>query len=534
MAYKADYVVVGAGSSGCIVAARLSRAGHSVVLLEAGDPAESHPETLRADGFKDAFANDALMWHRMSSPTGALTKPFYMGSGKGAGGSGSVNGMVYTRGDKADYQHWPQGWQWEDVLPYFLAVEDQLNPKRLPATPFLEQLLTGACASGFRRKDGLNDGDLAGFIGCNDMNHDSTHRNSSYRKWLHDASPMPLTVLHQACVQRLTLNEQGSVISVEFLKDGQLQTVTVGREVVMCAGALETPRVLMLSGIGPQKVLESAGIKTLVHAPGVGEHLKDHPNVALFFKSPVPVDFSFPQLYGFEAIERTFNPDASQAPDTCFVAYSAPSSLKESMLRMLPILALPGVLYRQAWLRNWLRAMVRFAFLLPPVQRFVSRLYAVVVILGKPVSTGRLYITSPDPSQPAVIDPGYYDSDRDRQIMLAAIAKATAMVSNGLLSRSQPLSKPAKLAKTTNGSSQDSLWQWVKQATMTTCHYCGTCRMGEDEASPVDTRLRLKGTKNIRIADASVMPDIPVSAINAPTMMIAMRASEWLLKGEHA
>lgn len=521
-----DYVVVGAGSAGCIVAARLAEAGAgSVLLLEAGDTATAHPETLSADGFKHAFANDDVMWHRMSAKQADCGgRSVYLGSGRVLGGSGSVNGMVYTRGDRRDFDAWPSGWKWAEVQPAFEAVEARLGLQARPETPFASRFLDAAVAAGFSRKDGMNDGVLSEVVGCNDMNYQGDARRSSYRAWLHDAVPKGLHLRTQARVHRLLFDSARKAHAVEYEHQGALRRIAVRREVLLCGGALETPKLLQLSGVGPAELLASLGIPLVQAAPAVGSHLQDHPNVCVFYRSRALVDFQYPQLYAFGAAH---GPAPEAAPDTCFVCYAAPASLKESMLRMLPILALPGVLYRLRLLRGLLRACVRGAFRLPPLQRFVSRVFGVVVILGKPLSRGSVRIRSADPRVDAKIDPAYYSHPEDRTRMAAAIERAHGVACQ------QPLQSVGArlLSKAAVATNPRKRQRWIEGATMTTFHYCGSCRMGEGDDSPVDPELRVKGIANVRVADASVMPEIPVSALNAASMMIGYRAADFITAG---
>jgi choline dehydrogenase len=469
------------------------------------------------------------MWHRMTTSQSACANlSLYAGTGRGMGGSGAVNGMVYTRGDRRDFARWPTSWQWGDVIPAFEAVEKKLGIRPRPLTSFGQAFIDAAISAGFRRKDGMNDGDLGGFVGCNDMNYEGANRRSSYRAWLHDHKLPNLTVITGAQVQQLIFDQAQKAIAVEFQSNGESRRISINREVVLCAGALETPRLLMLSGVGPRAQLEQLQIPVVLDADGVGKNLQDHPNVCLFYRVKQPVDFSYPQIYGFDVARRHGNDPPSDAPDSCYVCYAAPASLKHSMLRMVPILALPGALYRLGFLRSLLRGMIHFAFALPPLRRFVAQVFGIVVILGKPAARGEIRLTSRDPRAPVAIDPAYYATSADRDTMLAAVDKARGIAA-------QPALAKAGISALSAGARTDQqgrVWKWITSATMTTFHFCGSCRMGDDDASPVDTRLRVKGLRNVRVADASVIPEIPVSALNAPSMMIGYRAADYILAGE--
>lgn len=531
MSYEQDYayVVIGGGSSGCVVAAMLAQQQRGqVLLLEAGDAAEMNPVSLSADGFSHAFATDALMWDRRSvAQTHCGKRSLYLGSGKGMGGSGSVNGMVYTRGDRQDYDAWPKGWQWQDIEPAFEAVEAQLKVKPRSPTDFTETCIHAAVDAGFQHKDKLIDGELCGYLGYQTMNYDGNSRRSSYVSFIKDQAFANLTVKTRCNVRQLVFNQDKRISAVIYREDGKDRMVKVLNEVVLCAGALETPKLLMLSGIGPQQELAKHNIEVVSAQEEVGKNLHDHPNVCLFYKGRKRPDSRYPQLYGFNRVNQQSSLKDNQA-DTCFVFYSAPASLQQSMQRMLPAVLLPVVLYQHESLRKFLRGCVDLAFRLPLLKRFLSHLYGVVVILGKPVSRGELRLASADPDESALISPNYYQDPQDMRTMLDGVAMAKQIANQSALA-SWGNVKLAGAARTEN---EEKIRRWIQSATMTTFHYCGTCRMGDDESAPVDSMLRLRGVQGVRIADASVIPETPVSALNAPSMMIGYRAAQ-LITGDN-
>lgn len=526
-----DYVVVGGGSSGCIVAARLAEEKQGTVLLiEAGEEARNNPETMTADGFKDAFANDRTMWDRMTKKQEHVgNRPLYFGSGTGMGGSGSVNGMVYTRGDKLDYAQWPKHWKWNKVSPIFKAVEKRLGVQHRQASTFTETCINAATKVGFSRKNGLNDGSLCGYIGYNDMNFQGDQRRSSYTAFIHGREDelSLLTIATQAKTQHIIFDDNKTAVAVEYEKQGQLHTARINKELIMCAGALETPKLLMLSGVGPRRELNKLAIPKVHESEGIGKNLHDHPNVCVFFQGRKPIDFSYPQLYGFHRANDQLDLPENQA-DTCYVVFSAPSALKQSMKRMLPILALPGDFYNKPSLRNAIRKLVDFAFMLPLLESFVSRIYGIVVILGKPLSKGEITLNSRDPNAQANIDPAYYQDPRDMTTMIKGVELANQIAQQWELKAwgNRLLSRGAA------GKDRKTIKRWIEGATMTTFHYSGSCSMGESEEYPVDLDLKLKGINNVRVADASVIPEVPVSAINAPSMMIGYRAAEFIMQSQ--
>jgi choline dehydrogenase len=522
-----DYVVVGGGSAGCVVAGQLSeQPAMEVALLELGDTAERHPETLAADGYKHAFANDALLLERFSVPQPRCGKQrLFLGSGRGLGGSGSINGMVYTRGDRRDYDSWPAGWHYDDVAPAFEKLEKRLRVRARAATQFTEQFVASAALAGFRRSEDMNDGDLGGVIGYETMNYEGHARRSSYVAFVKEAlGRKNLHVLPRSLVQRVVF-EGRRAIGVEVESAGGLRLIRARREVILCAGALETPKLLLLSGVGPLRQLEAVGIAPVLDLPAVGKNLHDHPNVALFFLGREPVDAFYPQLYGFQRANPDSDLPAGQS-DTCYVMYPARSSFREAAMRMLPA-KLPQALYGRAS-KSLIRAAIAGATRVSSVEAFIARVWGTVVILGKPKSRGELTLASRDPKAQARIDPAYFAHPEDMQTMLRGVRLAQRIAAGAPLARwgNRALLPPALLR------SDRELGWFIEHNAMTTFHYAGTCRMGDDEAAVVDAQLRVRGLHGLRIADASVVPFTPVSAMNAPSMMIGYRAAELLLS-EH-
>ena len=521
---KFDYIVVGGGSAGCIAAAELAKNPDvSVLMLEAGPAAEEHPETLDADGYKEAFINDSVIWERFSVPQKhSAGQRFFVGSGTTLGGSGSVNGMVYTRGAVADYDEWPEGWRWDDVTPDFEAIEAKLRIRRRPPTRFTEACISAATACGFSRHEDLNDGELSDVIGYEWMTYEGTRRRSSYVAFIKDNPRPNLQIRVNAKVYRIVFDEAHRAVAVNVEVGGVLTRFDVGREVVMAAGALETPKLLMVSGIGPGQALRAVGVDVVVDTPSVGLGLHDHPNVPLFFTSRERIDCMYPQLYSFF---RT-NPDSplpEGQSDTCYVFWPAPSAMKQAMQRMLPGKVLPASLYGGP-LKQAIRSGVGLAFASKTVRKAVDHLYGIVVILGKPCSRGSVRLGSQDPTAPAVVDPAYFSDPRDMETMVRGVRLArTLSKSGGLAAR-----KSRELMPGPWNQSDAALAQWVTKNAITTYHYAGTCGMGTAESATCDARLRMRGVTGVRIADASAIPSTPVSALNAPSMLVGYRAAKFI------
>ena len=525
--FEFDHVIIGGGSAGCVAAGQLSADPRvRVLLLEAGDPAEDHPETLHADGYKDAFINDRLMYERFSVPqAGCMRRPLFMGSGRGMGGSGSINAMVYLRGSAADFRAWDTpGWSWPEVEPDFRAIERVLDVHRREPTEFTAAAIAAAQVAGFRHQDDLNDGHLLGGLGYEWMNYAGDRRRNAYVGFLQPHQDRPnLVVLTGAAVHRIVFDDRRRATGVEFEHEGGRRTARVRREVLLCAGALESPKLLLLSGVGPRAQVVAHGIPPVFDLPGVGENFQDHPNVTLFHLARRDVDCHYPQVYGFQRA----NPDSALPPDqadTCYVVYPARSSFREAFMRMLPALTVPPVLYHRTRLPRLVRGGVSLAFRPALVRALVRRIYGLVVILGKPKSRGSVRLASARPADHPLVDPAYFADPEDMDTMIRGIdlvrriADAPPLRAYGsteLLPGRWARGRAAKAA-------------FVRAMAMTTYHYAGTCSMGQGVGSVVDERLRVRGVTGLRVADASIMPVVPVSALNAPSMLIGYKAAAFV------
>jgi choline dehydrogenase len=521
-----EYVIVGGGSAGCIVAAELAKHAR-VLLLESGPPAEEHPETLIASGYKDAFINDAVMGERFTvRQTGAARQRVFAGTGTVMGGSGSVNGMVYTRGSRLDYAEWPEGWRWDDLQTDFLTLEKVLRPNRRPATEWTEACISAAVANGFSRKEDLNDGDLSNVIGYEWMSYENEDRRSSYVSFIKDAGAQPnLTILTGARAHRLLFDADQRATGVEYEHEGARATAEVKREVILSAGALESAKLLMLSGVGPAEHLRELSIDVVADRPSIGTGLHDHPNVPVFFKADRDIDCYFPQLYSFY---RT-NPATAlpkEQSDTCYVFWPAPSAMRQMTQRMLPPMVVPQLFYGRRS-RAFVRSLVGLAFKSRALQRFTDRLFGIILILGKPKSRGTLRLSSRDAAKQALIDPAYYSDPEDLDTMVRGVRIARQIGSSaGLAEWGARELRPGKRTR-----SDKALARYVRKNTITTYHFAGTCAMGTRDDAAVDTQLRVRGVRGVRVADASAIPVTPVSALNAPSMLIGYRCAKMIQEG---
>ena len=536
MASKADtfdYIVVGGGTAGSIMVNRLSADGASVCLLEAG-PKDRHPFIHIPAGYIKNIYSPKMTWNFKSKPELATAnRSFPLPQGRVLGGSSSINGLNYVRGQSADYDNWAQmgntGWSYGDVLPYFKRSERRIGPGddavrgrdgEMPITdldlihPVCEAFIKGAAQMGIPRNPDYNSGDQAG-TGYFQRTIHKGYRYSAAKAFLRPARKRPNVVIHTNAQVAEILFEGTRANGVRYLRDGRegnAVEVRARREVILCAGALNTPKLLQLSGIGPAEVLGDLGIKVRVDLHGVGNNLRDHYGVRMVstlkgvktFNSmaqglPLGLEvvkwlWGRPSLLSVSpSLTHLFwkSSDALETPDLEYVM--TPASFREGTVGLLD--NMPGM--------------------------------TVGVWQMRPESHGYVRPVSRNPFDPPEINPNYLSDPRDQQVLLRSIHLGRKLMTTAPM-------QPWLTGKTNPDQdlqSDDELLDWARREGITVYHMIGTARMGPDgdPGAVVDSQLRVRGLQGLRVADASVMPVMPSGNTNAPVMMVAEKAADMIL-----
>ena len=500
-----DYIVVGAGSSGSVVVRRLLKTGHSVHVIEAG-PADTNPAIHSLQGWM-ALLGGSLDWGLFTTPQKhANNRKIFWPRGKVLGGSSSLNAMFYIRGHASDYDRWAQrsgdrGWSWENVLPLFKRSEAHecgatrihggVGPQAVSRIAEPHQLsaafVEAALATGNKFVSDFNDGETLG-AGYADLTTRGGERMSAWRGFVAPILDHPkLKVTTGARVHRVTI-AKGVATGVEYSHGVCSMRAYAEAEVVLCGGVIGSPKVLLLSGIGPAKHLESTGVKPILDLPGVGENLHDHPLLYVTFESKGPQPLPLNHLLEAQVFSRSSG-CAGAAPDL------------QSVFILLPLLA--------------------------DGYRVPDHGYTICPGLVAPRSRGVLRLASADPGDTPLVDPNMLADPADLEAMVDAVEvcrEIGASESFTLWRRGEVA--PGSLAKT-----RDDLRAFVRQTVVTFHHQVGTCMMGADDDpnSVVGADLRVRGVDGLRVADASIMPAVPAGNTNAPSMMIGERASDLLI-----
>jgi choline dehydrogenase len=521
-----DYVIVGAGTAGCVVAGRLAEDPDvRVCVLEAGG-SDRHPLISTPAMVAAAIATRRLNWRFETVPQPQLKdRRIPQPRGKVVGGSGSINGMVYSRGNPRDYDDWAAagatGWDYASVLPYFVRSE---NNEDLPASLYhgrggplnvhqpsppnrlCNDFIAATRSLGFPLASDLTGADPEG-AGLRQGLIRAGRRETTARAYLRPAIRRGNVTLRTEALALRVLTENGRAVGVAYEQAGQQHRVRATREVVLSAGAVQTPQLLLLSGIGPAAELQAIGVQPVHDLPGVGRNLHDH------LACPVMMRTADPTSYGisaralprgivnvFEYLLRRSGPLASNVFEG--VAF----------LRTAPGLDRPDVqfVFQPA-------ARPRPGFPLP-----IGHGFAISPVSLYPKSRGRISLSGPDPHAPPLIDPALLSVESDILPLIRAIKLARRILAAPSFSRYQATESAPGGAVQTDAE----ISEFIRASSYTVHHQVGTCRMGTVADAVVDPQLRLRGMQGLRVVDASVIPSIVGGNTNAVVVMIAETASD--------
>ncbi|MEX0406743.1 choline dehydrogenase [Aquibium sp. LZ166] len=532
-----DYIIVGAGSAGCVLANRLSAdPGNRVLLLEAGGR-DRNPLFRLPMLMGKLFQSGIYNWHYNTEPEPHLNgRSLYWPRGKALGGSSTINGMIYVRGNRHDYNRWGQlglpGWSYEEVLPAFRRSEGhvqrqddfhgrsgELTVCRARGKSMLHDVFVEAgTQAGHPANDDFNGAEQEG-VGRFDFTIKAGKRWSTSFAFLRPVLSRPnLTVETDALTERL-LVENGRAVGVRFAQGGTTREARAEREVVLASGTVNSPQLLMLSGIGPADELAAHGIEVIHDLPGVGKNLQDHVDCVMSWECHEPVT-----LYGdLRADKLIWSVAQGMLFGTGVVTtfpYEAGAFLKSRQDLVAPDIQL-----------HFMPALEKTANLhLPnPFRRrqAVETNHGFTLRVGpvNPESRGEITLRSGDPADKPRILANYLQSDFDLRTMISGIRMTREIIA-------QKAFDPYRGRELAPGPDRDDdagLEAWLRATAMTTFHPVGTCKMGSDAMAVVDARLKVHGIGGLRVADASIMPIISSGNTNAPAIMIGERASDFIL-----
>lgn len=528
MADQFDYIIVGAGSAGCVLANRLSAdPSKRVLLLEAGGR-DLNPWIHIPVGYFKTMHNPATDWCYLTEPDpGIAERRLQWPRGKVLGGSSSLNGLLYVRGQAEDYDRWRDlgnpGWGFDDVLPYFKKSEDQemgeshyhgvggplkvsnLRLRREIAERFIE----AAVQVGIPHNPDYNGATQEG-VGYFQQTAYKGFRWSTARGFLRPAKKRPNLETRVRVHVSKVLFEGKRAVGVEYLQGGTTTQVKANAEVILAAGAIGSPQILQLSGVGSGEHLQGLQIP-LVHAlPGVGEHLQDHLQIRLVYKTRL----------------RTLNDEVNNPLNKLLIGLqymlfrSGPLTLAASQVaaftRTDPSVARPDIQFH----------MQPLSADKPGEGAHKFSAFTASVCQLRPLSRGWIRINSPDPLQHPQIQPNYLSAEEDQRVAVGGLKVARRIAA-------APALAPHIIEEFVPGShyqSEPELLEAVRHYSQTIYHPTSTCRMGQDEQSVVDVRLRVHGLAGLRVVDASIMPEIVSGNTNAPTIMIAEKAADMILE----
>jgi choline dehydrogenase len=529
-----DYVIVGAGSAGCVLASRLSAdPAVRVALIEAGGR-DRNPWIHIPAGYYRNFSNPSVTWQYGSGPEPHLDgRIVSWPRGRVLGGSSAINGLLYVRGQAQDFDVWRQlgnvGWGWSDVLPYFKRAEDQergadelhgaggplgVSDVRLSQRGLCDAFIDACVEAGIPRTDDFNGLEQEG-AGYYQLTNRNGRRCSTAVGYLNPVrARRNLAILTGALVQAIELDGRRAT-GVRCVRDGRVEILAARREVILAAGAIGSPQILQLSGIGPGAVLQAAGVPVRHELPGVGENLQDHLQVRFIYecrgRGSLNDVWHSPWLKLRTGLEYAL---------TRRGILTIGAGVAGAFARSRPELDLPDV---------------QFHFMPLSADRPGRGLHpfsgvTVSVCQLRPESRGTLAIRGADPAAHPAIVSNYLAAETDRRVLL-----------DGMKLTRRVVAAPAFAAHVVREhlpgpetASDEALMAYARGYATTVFHPCGTCKMGTDASAVVDARLRVRGVEGLRVADASIMPTLTSGNTNAPTVMIGEKAADMIREDARA
>jgi choline dehydrogenase len=524
-----DYVIVGAGSAGCVLANRLSADGrNSVLLLEAG-PRDTNPWIHIPLGYGKLFKEKTVNWMYQTEPEPGLDgRQVFQPRGKVLGGSSSINGLLYVRGQHEDYDRWRQhgnaGWGYDDVLPYFKKAENQARGADefhgvggpLPVSdlghpdPLSAAFIAAAAETGIPLNPDFNGATQEG-AGFFQTTSRRGRRASTAVAYLRPAKARRNLKIETAALAQRIRFEGRRAAGVEYRKGGAVLTARARKEVLISSGAYNSPQLLQLSGVGPAELLRQHGIDVVLEAPGVGNDLQDHMQVRLVMRCSQPITVNDVVNSPIRKILTGLQYAAFRTGPLTISAGTAGAFFKTS-----PRLATPDI---------------QIHFIPFSTDRMGEKLhpfsgFTATVCQLRPESRGSLRIKSADPSAPPAIHINYLATETDRAAFIDGVRILRRILA-------APALKPFTVEEVYPGpkvTSDEDVLSYCRRTGATVYHPTSTCRMGNDPLAVVDQRLRVRGLGALRVVDASVMPDLMSGNTNAPTIMIAEKASDMILQ----
>ena len=533
-----DYIVVGAGSAGCVLANRLSKnPRNKVLLLEAGG-SDRRFFIQMPIGYGKTYHQKAVNWMYMTEPSpDADNKPSYWPRGKVLGGSSSINAMVYVRGNPRDFDQWSEagnpGWSYADVLPYFKKMESWQNgadsyrggdgPLKVSEVsnhlhPLCQNFLSAAQEIGIYLNADMNGKDQEG-VGNYQITTHKGQRMSSSRAYLWPIrSRSNLTILKNALATRILFKNK-KAYGVEYSKSDKLHQVSANREVIISAGSINSPQLLQLSGVGPRKVLEDASVQLIHDSPAVGKNLQDHLGVSYFYKSKVPTlnDQLRPFLgkiyQGLRYVLTRGGP------------LSLSVNQSGGFIRTREGLEKPNIQLYFSPVSYSLESPDKRAMMSP--DPFSAMLLGVSNCNTK--SRGQVRIKNGDPTTHPIIEPNYLSHDEDVRDLLEGVKVLRKLAqTDSFSSVIGDEFRPGPEYQT-----DEQMIQHIKETVWTVFHPSSTCKMGSDpKTNVVDSSLKVYGIKGLRVADASIFPQLICGNINAATIMVGEKASDLILQDQ--